>query len=283
MVENAMLNLSDSFFDMSAQQVSAIMELLAKQSGHPPIDAYKESCVKRRIAARIQRSGCRDADDYLELLSHDPGECVLLTTSLLIHVSQFFRNPTMFEALRRRLLPFFADRPSNHSVRCWSMGCSAGEEPYSLAMLLLESYPEAVQTKQVEVLATDFDGRTLALAEAGLYDEEALREVSAERRSRFFLHQANSFKICAAVQKLVTFRQMDMQQTELYPLADLILCRNSLIYFNRPAQEKILHALADILSEDGILVLGKSETMPSPLRRRFATLDPVERIYCRIE
>jgi chemotaxis protein methyltransferase CheR len=68
----------------------------------------------------------------------------------------------------------------------------------------------------------------------------------------------------------------------LYPAADVVLCRNVLIYFNRPAQGKILHALADILTEDGILVLGKSETMPASLRNRFATLDPVERIYCRV-
>lgn len=283
MVENAMPKLSDPFFEMSAQQVSTLMELLARQSDLPPIDAYKESCVKRRIAARIQRSGCLNVDEYIGRLSNDSGECALLATSLMIHVSQFFRNPTMFEALRGRLLPLFADRPSDRIVRCWSMGCSAGEEPYSLAMLLMESYPEAIKMKQVEILATDLDSRTLALAAAGLYDEEVLREVSAERRSRFFVQQENSFRLCYAVEKLVTFRQMDMQQTDLYPLADLVLCRNSLIYFNRPAQEKILHGLADILSEDGILVLGKSETMPAPLRSRFATLDPVERIYCRIE
>jgi chemotaxis protein methyltransferase CheR len=276
-----MPNLSDEFCEMNDQQMSLILDLLANQSGLPPIDAYKESCVKRRIAARIRRSGCPDIAHYIERLSNNPAEGVALAASLMIHVSQFFRNPTMFEALGTRLKPLFEEQPTDRVVRCWSMGCSAGEEPYSLAMMLLESYPETVKMNQVEVLATDIDGRTLSLAEAGLYDELALREVSPERRDCFFTWDGKSFRLSTAVLRLVKFRQMDLQQIDAYPLADVVLCRNTLIYFNRSAQEKILHGLADILPQDGILVLGKSESMPGPLRCRFATLDPIERMYCR--
>jgi len=276
-----MPNLSDEFCLMNDQQMSLILELLANQSGLPPIDAYKESCVKRRIAARVRRSGCSDIGNYILRLSNDPAEGVALAASLMIHVSQFFRNPTMFEALGARLKSLFTEQQTGRVVRCWSMGCSAGEEPYSLAIMLLELFPEAVKMNQVEVLATDIDSRTLLLAKAGLYDESAVREVSPERRDCFFTLDENSFRLTPVVQRLVKFMQMDLQQVDAYPFADVILCRNTLIYFNRPAQEKILHGLADILPQDGILVLGKSESMPASLRHRFETIDPVERMYCR--
>lgn len=268
--------------ELRCDQLEAILVLLAQQTGLPLFDAYKESCVKRRVAARIRRSGCLGVEQYLRYLQEDVGERQLLLTSLSIHVSQFFRNPTLFETLQAVVLPALMQRTADRPLRIWSIGCSAGEEPYSLAILLVESYGEQVACEQFDVLATDIDRRTLAQAEQALYAAEpTLRVVSAARRERFFTEQDGSFKLCPAVQQLVRFRQMDLQRVADYPQADLVLCRNTLIYFNRQAQGKILQTLADILPQDGILVLGKSESMPAPLRARFATLDPTERIYSR--
>jgi chemotaxis protein methyltransferase CheR len=268
--------------ELRCDQLEAILVLLAQQTGLPLFDAYKESCIKRRVAARIRRSGCLDVEQYLRYLQEDAGERERLVTSLSIHVSQFFRNPTLFDALQTVVLPALMQRIADRPLRIWSVGCSAGEEPYSLAILLVESYGEQVACEQFEILATDIDRTTLAQAEQALYEAEpTLRVVSAARRERFFTEQDGSFKLCPEVQQLVRFRQMDLQLVANYPRADLVLCRNTLIYFNRPAQEKILQALADILPQDGILVLGKSESMPAPLRARFATLDPTERIYSR--
>lgn len=268
--------------ELRCDQLEAILVLLAQQTGLPLFDAYKESCVKRRVVARIRRSGCLDVEQYLRYLQQDAGERQRLVTSLSIHVSQFFRNPTLFETLQAGVLPALVQRTVDRPLRIWSVGCSAGEEPYSLAILLVESFGEQVAGEQFEILATDIDRRTLAQAEQALYDADpTLRVVSTARRERFFIEQDGSFRLCPAVQQLVRFRQMDLQRVADYPRADLVLCRNTLIYFNRPAQEKILQALADILPQDGILVLGKSESMPAPLRARFATLDPTERIYSR--
>jgi len=268
--------------ELRGEQLEVILELLARQTGLPLFDAYKESCVKRRVAARIRRSGCLDVEQYLHVLQGDGGERERLLTSLSIHVSQFFRNPTLFETLQTVVLPALVERAADRLLRIWSIGCSAGEEPYSLAILLVEAYGEQVAREQFEILATDIDRATLAQAESAWYEAEpALRGVSAARRERFFMEQDGSFKLCPAVQQLVKFRRMDLQLVDCYPQADLVLCRNTLIYFNRPAQEKILQALADILPQDGILILGKSESMPAPLRTRFATFDPTERIYSR--
>ena len=268
--------------ELRGDQLEAILVLLARQTGLPLFDAYKESCVKRRVAARIRRSGCLDVEQYLRYLQEDAGERERLLTSLSIHVRQFFRNPTLFETLQTVVLPALMQRTADRPLRIWSVGCSAGEEPYSLAILLVESYGEQVACEQFKILATDIDRRTLAQAEYACYEAEpTLRGVSTARRERFFTEQDGSFRLCPAVQQLVEFRQMDLQLVADYPQADLVLCRNTLIYFNRPAQERILQAFADILPQDGILVLGKSESMPAPLRARFATLDPTERIYSR--
>lgn len=268
--------------ELNDEQLEAILALLAQQTGLPLFDAYKESCVKRRVAARIRRSGCLDVERYLHLLLEDGGERERLLASLSIHVSQFFRNPSLFETLQTVVLPRLVQRTADRPLRIWNIGCSAGEEPYSLAILLVESYGEQAAREQFEILATDIDRKTLAQAEDACYEAEpALRSVSMARRDRFFTEQDGSFTLCPAVRQLVRFRQMDLRQVGSYPQADLVLCRNTLIYFNRPAQEKILQALADILAQDGILVLGKSESMPAPLRARFVTLDPTERIYSR--
>jgi len=271
----------DPLPDLDREQLAAIFAQLVQQNGLPVIDAYKESCIKRRVASRIRRSGCRDVDQYLQLLGADAAERERLTAFLMIHVSQFFRNPSLFKTLQTVVLPALVRRAVGQPQRYWSIGCAAGEEPYSLAILLVELFGEEAAHSLFEILATDIDGNSLARAWNALYAESALREVSGDRRARFFTETADGLLLCPEVRSMVRFRQMDLHQVACYPPAELVLCRNTLIYFNRPAQEKILHAIADILPQDGILVLGKSESMPTTLRGRFATLDPVERIYSR--
>lgn len=270
--------------ELSNEQFAMILGLLELKARQPLITAYKESCIRRRIAARIRRSGCRDVEQYIQLLQADAAEAERLNNSLMIHVSQFFRNPSLFDALQQNILPGLvrkADQRGDRVVRLWSHGCSAGEEPYSLAMLLLESFTEELRQGRFEILATDVDSRTLAAARQGLYNEASLRELSLARRERFFSHNGAGWQLNPAVLQLVSFRQMDLQQVNQYGAADLVLCRNTLIYFYRTVQLKILHGLANILPQDGILVLGKSESLPAALRDRFETVDPEERIYCR--
>lgn len=265
--------------ELNDQQLAVICDLLASQTGQSLIESYKTSCVKRRIASRIRRSGCLDVEGYLDLLRSDPEEGLLLAASLSIHVSQFFRNPSLFDLLQARILPELVKRRVGQTVRFWSVGCSAGQEPYSLAILLAESFEVDAAQARFQILATDIDATVLALAAQGQYQERAVSGVTPKRLHRFFLKSEQGFSTCAQLRSLVSFKQMDLQQFDQYQPADLVICRNTLIYFNRPSQEKILNSFADILPQDGILVLGKSENMPNALRNRFMTLDPVERIY----
>lgn len=265
-------------------QLGRLYRLLTERTAFSAPEAYKRSCLQRRIVARMRRAGCRAVEQYLELLQREPREIERLAHALTIHVSHFFRNPTVFERLRTDVLPqlFRTTRPDDAPVRLWSLGCAAGEEPYSLAMVLAESFAQELVERHVELVATDIDTISLHKAAAGCYEAAGLKELSAERRQRWFSQAGSRYVIAPELTELVTFRQQDLMQTGQYQPCQLVLCRNTLIYFDRPVQEKILQALADILSTGGILVLGKAESLPGALRRSFDVLSTDERIYRRV-
>jgi chemotaxis protein methyltransferase CheR len=265
--------------ELSSQQLDSLDNLLSGAGLQFPLSSYKDSCIKRRIALRIRACGVEDADSYLNLLSLDQVECEKLVRTLTIHVSHFFRNPGVFELLKKEILPaLFQGKADGERLNIWSLGCAKGEEPYSLALLLLSDFPEQFE-KMVSLLATDIDLQVLEQAREGFYDPAALKELTLAQTEAGFTYASGRYKVRQELSQSVEFRQMDITQVEEYPATDLVLCRNTLIYFNRTAQEKILHGLADILSDNGILVLGKSETLVGSARRRFSVVCPVERVY----
>jgi len=214
-----------------------------------------------------------------------PLECDLLQKALTIHVSQFFRNPSMFDKLRTEVIPgLFSDCIKNGSdtLRASCLGCAGGEEPFSLAILLREHFSKEMRTVQTIIQGTDIDEETLRFAQQAEYIEDRLKEVSAELRERYFRVSGPRFRLVPETRQMVTFLQGDITNTATYVPSNLVLCRNTLIYFNRPDQEKILHGVADSLPAGGVLVLGKSETLVGDVRRRFEAICPVERIYRRI-
>ena len=249
------------------------------------MSVYKDKCMKRRVSIRMRSTRCRDAAEYCNLLRQSPLELDLLQKALTIHVSQFFRNPSMFDKLRTEVLPelFSACVASEaDSLRICCLGCAGGEEPFSLAILLREHFGREMRTVQTFIQGTDIDEETLRLAQQGEYMEDRLKEVSAELRGRYFRPNGARSRLVPEIRQMVTFLQGDITATATYAPSNLVLCRNTLIYFTRPDQEKILNGDADILPAGGILVLGKSETLVGDVRRRFEAICPVERIYRRI-
>jgi chemotaxis protein methyltransferase CheR len=249
------------------------------------MSAYKDTCMKRRVAIRMRSTHCRTAGEYCNLLRQSPQELDLLQKALTIHVSQFFRNPSMFEKLRSDVLPgLFRSSRTNGSgiVRLWCLGCAGGEEPYSLAILLREYFGKELRAVQVVIQGTDIDAATIRAAQQAEYTPERLKDVPGELRDRYFRQDESRFRLVPEIRNMVTFLQGDITSTSDYAPSDLVVCRNTLIYFTRPDQEKILHGVADILPDGGILVLGKSETLVGDVRRRFEAVCPVERIYRRI-
>lgn len=249
------------------------------------MSAYKDKYLKRRVAIRMRSTRCRDAAEYCNLLRQSPQELDLLQKALTIHVSQFFRNPSMFDKLRDDVLPGLynsCEKNGAGKLRFWCLGCASGEEPFSLAILLREHFSKELRKVQTIIHGTDIDAETIRAAQQAEYIEDRLKEVPAELRARYFRQSGSRFRLVPELREMVTFLQGDITRTTEYVASDLVVCRNTLIYFGRSGQEKILHGVADILPAGGILVLGKSETLVGDVRQRFEAVCPVERIYRRL-
>jgi chemotaxis protein methyltransferase CheR len=267
--------------DIPPETFNRIMNVL-KRLRNFNIDIYKEKCIKRRIAIRIRKSGFSSAAEYGEFLMRDEKESDNLIRVLTVHVSQFFRNPSMFMKLKEEILPYlFRSENSNPAERpvIWSVGCAGGEEPYSIAMLIEEYLAGHPSSRGADILATDIDAEILESAEKAIYHAERLREVPVQEINRWFTPENGKFKLASEIRDMVTFRRSDIYETAAYPECSLILCRNVLIYLDRKYQEKILNGFADALRSGGILILGKAETLVGESRRRYHTMCPVERIY----
>jgi chemotaxis protein methyltransferase CheR len=245
------------------------------------LDSYKDRCLKRRIAVRVRARGLADADAYVELLRRDEAELDALLAALTIHVSQFFRNPSMFAELEARVLPELLERAraEGRPLRLWSVGCASGEEPYSLALLLDGLAPPG---SQADILGTDVSAAILERARAGLYEPQRLAEVPPAVRARYFEPQGRDLRLAEPIRRMVRFERHNVLTAPEFPPADLIICRNVMIYFSAPEQEKILARFAAALSPGGFLVLGKAEMLLGASRRLFQPDSAAERIYRRL-
>jgi chemotaxis protein methyltransferase CheR len=252
---------------------------------HFDLSVYKAKCMKRRVAIRMRSTRSSDVSAYCNLLRQDERELDLLQKTLTIHVSQFFRNPSLFEKLRDEVMPGFFKAVGNGAaapLRFWCLGCASGEEPYTLAILLQEYFGTEIRRTPIEIVGTDIDADTLKTARKAEYNEDRLREVPVAIRDRYFRQTGASFSLIPEIRDMVTFLQGDITDVGGYINSSMALCRNTLIYFTRPDQEKILNGIADILPRGGMLVLGRSETLVGSARSRFAPVCPIERIYRRL-
>ena len=244
-------------------------------------EVYKQGCILRRLAVRMRARGAPSYDAYAELLRGDPGEYDRLLDALTINVSRFYRNPETWDALDQTVLPALAAARGG-AVRAWSAGCAAGEEPYTLAMLLAEQARRRGRHDRPPVIdATDVDRASLERAAAGRYPREALKELPAPLTQCYF-RPGDPAELVPEVRRLVRFVRHDLVG-EAPPAApyDLIICRNVVIYFDRPTQERLCAMLADALTAGGYLVLGKVETLRGEARARLVLDDARERIYRR--
>ncbi|HEX9874543.1 MAG TPA: protein-glutamate O-methyltransferase CheR [Deferrimonas sp.] len=267
--------------DFTEEDFEAVRVLLLEERGID-LGMYKDRCIKRRIATRVRARGFHAPGPYLEVLRREPEEVTALLAALTIHVSQFFRNPSTFAVLEGVVLPELVARAredGRQEVRLWSLGCAAGEEPYSLA-LLAESL--APQEMKISILGTDLSPAVLERAREGLYDALRLGEVPEAVLKGYFSEEGHEFRLCRRIRERVRFECGNILDSGAYPPADLILCRNVLIYFCRRDQETILARLAAVLPSGGYLVLGRAETLPGEFRGMFHVAYPAERIYRRL-
>ncbi|ALC18270.1 MCP methyltransferase, CheR-type [Desulfuromonas soudanensis] len=266
--------------DFTEEDFEAVRLHLLQERGID-LGMYKDRCIKRRIATRVRARGFHAPGPYLEVLRREPEEVTALLAALTIHVSQFFRNPSTFAVLEGVVLPELVARASEEGrreVRLWSLGCAAGEEPYSLALLAESLAPEV----QISILGTDLSPAVLERAREGLYDAQRLVEVPEAVLNRYFSEEGREFRLSRSIREKVRFECRNILDSGAYPPADLILCRNVLIYFGRRDQETILSRVAAVLPSGGYLVLGRAETLPGEVRGLFHVAFPAERIYRKL-
>jgi chemotaxis protein methyltransferase CheR len=266
--------------DLSDAEFTAVTELLRDRRQFD-LEQYKDRCIRRRIAKRLRFAQATDFAAYLKRLEMDGDELDALLATISIHVSQFFRNPDTFRILEQNVLPDLcrgARVAGRSSLTLWSAGCASGEEAYSLAMLVDDLAPADLE---IRVLATDISEPVLETARAGNFEAARLREVPAQIIKKYFCADNDRYQLIGRVRDRVDFVRHNIMTGSDYPAADLILCRNVLIYFTRPEQERILFRFAEVMREQGALVLGRSETMIGKIRGCFHAEFPVERIYRR--
>ena len=265
----------DLAFEALARRIS--------EGGGLAIDAYKTKCIRRRIAVRMRACGVHTYGEYQALLDRSPGEYDRLRDALTINVTRFFRNADTWERLATGFLPDLW-RPAG-GLRIWSAGCASGEEAYSLAMLAAELAAERgdpAGLERVQVDATDIDRESLRRAEAARYRAEALLETPAPMRERYFERIGEEYRVAESIRRRVQVRTLDLSR-EAPPARsyDLIVCRNVVIYFERPMQERLFQVFFETLRPGGLLLLGKVETLFGGARDRLTLLDARERIYRR--
>ncbi|MBF4510628.1 MAG: protein-glutamate O-methyltransferase CheR [Aeromicrobium sp.] len=244
---------------------------------------YRPRYVERRIATRLQALGVHTYRQYAARLDEDPAEYARLLDALTINVTQFFRDPTVYDRLRTTVLPdLLADKSSRGQrvVRVWSAGCATGQEPYSLAMSLL-SEVERVPDRQFvpSVIGTDIDRTALAVAKRGEYPVAELAHIPAADRERYVEVVGERFRFRPKVTGVVRFQHLNLLNDQPVRGVDVIFCRNVFIYLNRDQQERLLESFHDALGRGGYLVLGRSERLAPALSKRFELVDARERIY----
>jgi chemotaxis methyl-accepting protein methylase len=263
--------------DEDALELSALKQLIEERSGFH-CAGYKEKCLRRRLAVRMRARAVHRYSDYCAVLESDPDEYRRLLDTVTINVSKFFRNRDVWELLRTRVLPELARAPGRE-IRIWSAGSAAGEEAYSLAMLVLEMARERpLDVDRFRIIGTDIDRATLDVARRGVYGPFAFTEIDPVLRERWFEGDQLD-RVRHEVRRLVTFEPLDLIKDPFPERQHLILCRNVIIYFERPIQEAMFGRFHAALASDGFLVLGKVETLFGETSRTFRTVAARERVF----
>jgi two-component system CheB/CheR fusion protein len=242
---------------------------------------YKRSTLARRIRKRMADARITDYADYQDRLEADAEEFRALFNTILINVTGFTRDAEAWGYLQREVLPeLIVARPATEDIRVWSAGCSSGQEPYSLAILFAEVLGVEECARRVKIYGTDVDEEALREARSGLYTAKALEPLAPELRDKYFEPNGAQFAFRPDLRRRVIFGRHDITRDAPISRLDLLVCRNTLMYFNSEAQSQIIDRFHFALREGGHLFLGKAEMLLSD-GERFEVANMRQRIFRR--
>ncbi len=264
----------------SDEGFEALLEYILRVRGFD-FTGYKRPSLSRRIQRRMRLVGAASFAEYIDHLEVHPDEFPQLFNTVLINVTGFFRDEPAWRAVAYHVEKLLSSRPANSSLRVWSAGCASGQEPYSLAMMFGELLGVEATTRRVKIYATDVDDGALAEARAAVYPPREVEELPPELLNKYFSRSGSGFCLGKELRRAVIFGRHDLVQDAPISRVDLLLCRNTLMYFNAETQSRILGKLHFALSDDGILFLGKAEMLLTHASL-FSPIDLKLRLFSRV-
>jgi chemotaxis protein methyltransferase CheR len=266
---------------LSEKEFRLISDLVHDRCGINLHDGKKE-LVRARLAKRLREGGFHTFSDYLKHVAEDPTgqEFSILVDSLSTNLTKFFREDQHFDYLRESFLPrLLASKQQRHDIRirAWSAGCSSGEEPYSIAIVLLEALRDKSRW-DVKLLATDVSTRILRQAQNGLYDTQRVAPIPLPLRNKYLVRMRDRgtdvYGVSDTLRNVIIFRYLNLMED--WPIKgplDFIFCRNVMIYFDKPTQGTLINRFYDLLAPGGVLFTGHSESLTG-IKHRFQYVQP---------
>ena len=243
------------------KSVDAIFDLLEKRSG-TDFSLYKPTTIMRRINHRMNNLQISSLTDYFTMIKNTPKELDVLFATVLIGVTQFFRDEKAFESLKKVLTTYLEDKNPGDSIRVWSVGCATGEEPYSIAILLHEILQSNISKFHIQIFASDIDEKALNIARQGMYRKDSLENMPEDFIDRYFeKRDGNHYQIKKSIKQYTLFTRHYISNDPPFVKLDMVVCRNLLIYFNNNLQKQSFQIFHYALRPKGLLFLGKSESV----------------------
>jgi two-component system CheB/CheR fusion protein len=242
-------------------QHQKVFALIRSATGHD-FSQYKQTTIRRRIERRLAVHQIDKLTDYIMYMQKNPLEIDALFKDLVIGVTSFFRDPEAYQVLEQKVLPeLLHGRKPNDPLRCWVVGCSTGEEAYSLAMIVSEAMEKLKRYLNVQIFATDIDEAAIENSRKGIFPDSIAADVSKERLDQFFTKDDGVFRVKKQIRDMVVFSLQSIIRDPPFSRLDLVSCRNLLIYLDQPLQKKIIPLFHYTLNPQGVLFLGTSESI----------------------
>jgi chemotaxis protein methyltransferase CheR len=241
---------------------------------------YKEDYIKRRLLSRMRSTGSSSHDDYLRYLKANPPELENLRNALTINVTEFFRDNEVYDLMKKEIFPALFQQRKR--LRIWCAGCSTGEEPYSLAMILSDLIARNPAIS-AQILATDIDKVVLGKAQEGIYTPKAMVKLSEAQIHRHFIRLPDgNFQAKPHLKELIRFRPHDlMSGVPVSRWLDLITCRNVTIYFNEKQKDELAKLFHDALATGGFYIMGKTEYLGRQVEHLFISHNSIQKIFIK--
>ncbi len=274
------LELDSDSGEIKDAQMGQLFSIL-RRTTRVDFSEYKRPTIGRRVARRMALHKIERLGEYVALLLHDLVEVDALYQDLLINVTSFFRDPEAFEALKRVVYPELVRNALDHNlpIRIWVPGCSSGEEPYSLAISLMEFLDEERTELPVQIFGTDLSATAISRARVGLYKDAIATDVSAVRLRRYFHHVDSGYQVSKTIRDVCIFSIQNVFSDPPFSRVDLVSCRNVMIYLSQPLQRRVIPVFHYALNPNGFLMVGNAEGLLPSGTELFDAADKKQRIF----